>query len=365
MECEYGLKLLHITATHLNEKGGIPVVLDNLVSAQNGITGLTAKVLAVKKGVNQLANQFFYYIHELKEIEKFIIYYNPDVVVIHSVYYKEYYSISKILRKHKIKYLIEPHSAFCKAAQQKSYMKKYIANNTILRDFIKKAHGYIYLNNAEREKSVFDTINDIIVPNGIILDTKHIIAEQVAKDNSIFKLYFIGRFDLVAKGLYVLFDAIDILDKKRSNITIDFFGSGNSVEEQYIDNRISKLKNIKVHKMGALYGEEKVERLSKYHAMILTSKYEGFPMTVLEALSYGKPCIVTEGTNVVDLVSENKLGIATTDDPEDIANSILRFKEEYFKCPKSYEDRCREMIAEQYNWSNIAQQSYDALMKIL
>ena len=48
--------------------------------------------------------------------------------------------------------------------------------------------------------------------------------------------------------------------------------------------------------VGELYEEKKEEFLNGCRIMVLTSRYEGFPMTVLEALSHGNPCIVTPGT---------------------------------------------------------------------
>lgn len=53
------MKLLHITATHLNPAGGIPVVLKNLVEAQNQIKGFEARVLSLKAGTNNMHSSFF------------------------------------------------------------------------------------------------------------------------------------------------------------------------------------------------------------------------------------------------------------------------------------------------------------------
>ena len=43
------------------------------------------------------------------------------------------------------------------------------------------------------------------------------------------------------------------------------------------------------------------------HIYILTSRYEGMPLTVLEALSCGCPCLITSQTNMEDLISATSM----------------------------------------------------------
>ncbi|MCI9480695.1 MAG: glycosyltransferase family 4 protein [Lachnospiraceae bacterium] len=360
------MKILHITATHLNQEGGIPAVLKNLVKYQNEISGMCSRVLAIKKKTAHIDAMYFDYIAENNSIDKYISDYSPDIVIIHSVYFLKYYFIEKMLRKKNIPYFIEPHGSFGNAAQEKSQWKKRVVNNTILHSFIKRAGGYIFLNEEEKRDSVFKKNDDLIIPNGI---------EQVVKINREAKLsesekgelflYFIGRFDITHKGIDILFDALEIIDKKRENIHITFFGKGNMEEEEYLDNRIEKLHFIDIKKFGPIYGKEKEQFLCKYDAMILTSRYEGFPMTVLEALSYGVPCLVTKGTNVGAMIQNENLGYLLGDTPKEVAQGISNFKKEYMEQGQNYGVRIQHYMKENYLWSKIAKESYDMFCAFL
>lgn len=360
------MKLLHITATHLQEEGGIPAVLKNIVNEQNKIEHFQAKVLCIKKDVATINNGYFYYHSEREKIKEFIKEFSPNIVIIHSIYFLQYGFIASYLHKNNILYLVEPHGSFGKQAQNKGKLKKKIANYTVLKKFIKNAYGYIFLNEQEKKDSIYQTKKDLIIPNGITLSNNMPIKQRKMDGESdrLF-LYFLGRFDINHKGIDILFDAIDILDTMGEDICIDFYGSGSKDEKEYMKLRMSRIKNLEVHDMGPVYGQNKEIILSRYDAMILTSRYEGFPMTILEALSYGNPCIVTPGTNVTNLIRDNNIGEVTDNNPKNIAETIIKFKKELLKNQESYIKRCQNTIADNFLWNTIAQRSFNEIHKLL
>ena len=128
------MKVLHITATHLNKYGGIPVVLEKLVKHQNEIIGTKSLVLSVKNEVAQLKSNFFHFRSDYNEIEEFIKDYNPDVTVFHGLYFIEYVKVMKILSSHKYRYFIQPHSSFMKTAQEKGKIKNILLIIPYLKD---------------------------------------------------------------------------------------------------------------------------------------------------------------------------------------------------------------------------------------
>ena len=97
--------------------------------------------------------------------------------------------------------------------------------------------------------------------------------------------------------------------------------------------------------------------------MILVSRYEGFPMTVLEAWKYGNPCLVTDGTNVADEIVRNKLGWRTDLSSHSIANTIELALEEYQKYKDEFIKKSKKYVCSNYSWPCIALKSFQELEK--
>ena len=343
------MRLLHVTATHLNLAGGIPVVLRDLVSAQNEIDGFEARVLSIKADISAMNSQFFDFLGDAS-FDNYIEEYKPDVVIFHSHYYFEYLKLYRSLVKKNIPYFIEPHGSFGKAALQKSRLKKQVANNIVLRPFMKRAYGYVFLNEAEKNDAQFRTRRDLIIPNGI--NSNEMKSEIQPQDP--WSFYYIGRFDVIHKGLDHLFDALDILDKQKEKVSVRLYGTGTDEEVGYVNTRIKNLQFVSAINCGPIYGEEQVKALEQCGIMLLTSRYEGFPMTVLEAWKYGNPCLVTPGTNVADEIQDNDLGWVTVLDSNMIADSIKKAISEFSKNRESYIRNAKQHVAYEYNWNRIA-----------
>jgi glycosyltransferase involved in cell wall biosynthesis len=77
--------------------------------------------------------------------------------------------------------------------------------------------------------------------------------------------------------------------------------------------------NIKY--VGPVYGDEKRKLLKESHYYILPSKSEGFPTSVIEAMSYGMIPVISKGCNFPD-VFEKQLGYEVGEDVESIRTTL-------------------------------------------
>lgn len=359
------MNILHITAMcPLSQNSGIPAVLTQLVDAQNKIEGVGSKVLSLKDDVKTFNSPYFYYIGN-RNIHDFLKSEKVDVAIIHSFFHIEYVKMVDALIKERIPFFIEPHGSFGANAMKKSHIKKVIANATIFRSQIKKSKGYIFTNVAEMQDSIYRTKYDLVISNGVQPDIVNNSANK--SEETLVKpiFYFLGRYDIHHKGLDYLFDALDIIDQKNIDLCVRIYGTGTDEQVAYVNKRIAAYKIINVKNCGTIYGEDKKTALEQCNILLLTSRYEGSPMTVLDALTYGNPCLVTPGTNVADEMVANRIGWRTELDATCIAKTLLFARRDYVKNGEEYYSNCKQYVLENYSWDKLAAASIEAICKVL
>lgn len=340
------MKILHIA--NINSAiGGVSTVLSEQVFFEN-------KTLKIESDLYNIGSfKFFlnqnYYDHiNYNEFEKLIKKRNYDIIIFHSLYLFKYIKLSKILIKNKKEYYIKPHGGFSKKVQEFGFIKKKIANLIYFNSFIKKSLGIIYLNKSEKEHSYFLSRNkkNYFQENGI--KSKKI---KLKKNDKKIKIFYLGRFDLKYKGLDKMFESlIKIQNKlKKVNISIEIYGCGDKKSEKKIQNYMKKIEIKNIELKGKLIGEEKISFLKKANIMILLSKSEGMPMGILEAVSYGIPCIVTEETNMSDILIENVCGWKCN--YKNFSEVLLKSIKEYNQNKDKY-IKCCQVLSETYLWES-------------
>lgn len=360
------MKILHITAmSPLSPNSGIPAVLKQLTDAQNNIDGVESRVLSLVGDVDKIESTYFHFLGKEK-VGQYIKREKPDIAIIHSFFHIEFVKTVKALLQNQVPFCNEPHGSFGANAMKSSALKKIIANKTIFAEQLKKAKSYIFTNCAEKNNSIYHTPNDLIIPNGVLQETVNNSREKASDSYKNPTLYFLGRFDIDHKGIDYLFDSLDVLEKRKIPVNIKFFGIGDNKQEDYVRRRLGNLNVVNAQNCGTIYGEKKKMTLESCNILVLTSRYEGSPMTVLDGLSYGNPCIVTPGTNVADEIASNKIGWKTSLDATEIADTIVRAIEEYRQDGEIMFARCKKYVLDNYSWDKIAKQSvleYESLLQ--
>lgn len=346
------MKILHIAEIHARVNGITEVVFR--LSTEQLKLGNEVRVFTI---VNDADVQDTETLLKLKGPVHFyqnVNEWNPDIVIFHGLYKWCYIVYAVILLLLKIPYLIEAHGAMSYANQQKNVCKKKVANWLIYKKFIKLARAVIYLCEEERDNSIFRSLtSSVIIPNGV--DIPDEIKFRDVDENSYINVIYLGRFDIHHKGLDILSESIaqfhDALLKKRIRICFYGYGVGKAKLEEYL----APYKDV-AELCGPVYGEEKTKAYVNGNIFILTSRYEGLPVTILEALSFGLPCVVTPYTNVAALITNKHAGWITQLNPKDIARTLLQAVEDYRKQPEELQLSSRNAV-QSYTWKNIAKQS--------
>lgn len=353
------MRILHIV--HIDHLGnGIAVVVNELSKAQQKLNN---EVMVVNFRTNSWDIDGFIKCNNLQEFLKIITNFKPEIAIIHGVFYTEIKSISKALVKLNIPYVIEPHGAYSRENYRKNTYKKWLFKKIYLNNVVRFSNGWIFLNDSERNNFALSHKKPIyIIPNGC--SHHHTSIHKYLAKNKIQFLY-IGRIAIHHKGLDLLIDAITQLDNNLcKNIEFKFYGPGTTSDIEKFKIMIKPLSNIITYH-GPIFGKEKKEVIKNSDIFILTSRFEGFPMAILEAMSYGKPCLVSTGTNVTNIINKYNCGWCIPNlTVSHIANAIKLSIDEYTRNSDTYAKNAIT-ASEEYDWKKIAEFSIEKYTDII
>ncbi|MFZ4455596.1 MAG: glycosyltransferase [Bacteroidales bacterium] len=152
--------------------------------------------------------------------------------------------------------------------------------------------------------------------------------ESVEKDSKQTIYLFLARLHK-KKGIIHLVDAWANEMYSRPNSKLIIAGPDEGELE-----KIQSLIHHNIEYVGPVFGEDKTKLLERVHYYVLPSYSEGFPSSVIEAMSYGAIPIISEGCNFPQ-VFEEKLGYEVTTDHRSIQNIFTELKNLEFDKQKS------------------------------
>ena len=144
------------------------------------------------------------------------------------------------------------------------------------------------------------------------------------------KIIHIGRFDY-QKNHKMLVQVFGDIVKKYSEIKLILCGTGELEEE--IRQKVKEM-NISDNVIFCGLVDDVFKLLHEADIFILPSLYEGFPITIIEAMGTGIPIIATDVGGVRDIIQDGINGLLCKVEKEDIKNKL-----EY--CIRNYQLRVR------------------------
>lgn len=287
----------------------------------------------------------------------------PDIVVFHEIYHVEYLKIYPQLLKSRIPYIIVPHGGLTKEAQKKKWLKKKAGNLLLFGRFIKKAAGIQCLSQQELETTHWKN-HKFIGTNGMSIP-QSLPAEKSFNHGNL-RFTYIGRLDAYHKGIDLLLDAVllNAQHMRSSNSKLDIYGPDYkgryaNVERMIQERGIGDI--VTLH--NKVSGADKERVLLETDIFVQTSRFEGMPLGILEALSYGLPCLITSGTNLKEFVEDYDAGWCTPTNAESIASGMILAMREQEKYPQKSKNAVR-LVAENFSWDTVASAALAEYRKI-
>ena len=286
---------------------------------------------------------------------------NPNLVIFEGFYRMPFVIFARELCRKDIPYIVVPRCSLTENAQRTKPFKKWFANKIYFERFTQKALCIQYLSEDERNTSSTKwNRRSIIVPNGIDLP-------QVYKENFSFegiKAIFVGRLNAFHKGLDILLEACYRVKQELETAKFHLTIYGEKCRDyktlnQYV--QINQLESI-VSFGGLISGEEKRKCILSADLHIMTSRFEGLPMAMIETLAYGIPALVTPGTNMQNEIVANNAGWGCDCDVNSVRDALLTIIKE--KNSLELKGRNARILAKKYSWTDIAKSFHEKICAI-
>lgn len=186
--------------------------------------------------------------------------------------------------------------------------------NNIRTNILKRYTRFIVLTEYDKEK--WNLPNIQVIPNFTSIDISQ--QSNLTSQNAT----FVGRFSY-EKDVPILIKAWSIVSQEEPDWHLHLYGDGK--EKKHIQELIHELK---LEKYIEIKGKKKniEEAYLNSSLLIVPSKFEGFVLVVLEALTLGVPCISFDIPGCNNLIIDQKNGFLVKErTPSELANTILKY----------------------------------------
>ena len=197
------------------------------------------------------------------------------------------------------------------------------------------------------------------IPNGVnppeIKDCNEINQKYNLKKDGY--ILFLGRI-VPEKGLKYLIEAFK---KVKTNKILVIAGGASDTDEF-----LKKLKELgkddkRIIFTGFVQGEILEELYSNAYIYVLPSDLEGMPLSLLEAMSYGNCCLVSDIDECAEVVEDNGVlfNKSNVNSLKDKLQMLVDSKETVYK----YKNESRKFILDKYDWEKIVRETLNLYSK--
>lgn len=160
---------------------------------------------------------------------------------------------------------------------------------------------------------------------------------------------FLGRL-VPEKGLRYLIEAFKQVKTDKKLV----IAGGSSDTDEFANELKEMAKDDgRILFTGFVQGKELDELYSNAYVYTLPSDLEGMPLSLLEAMSYGNCCLVTDIDECASVV-EDKAFIFKKSDVADLQSKLQKACDDKEQVQK-YKDEAADYICQKYNWDDVVE----------
>ncbi len=327
------------------------------LSRELRLLGIDTKVYSIFPdcGVDEVCGEPIFSIDDFyKDSIKF------DLCVFEGAYKTNMWRLALHCKLKKIKYIISPRSNLMKLSFKKSPIQK-ILSLIVVVPYFRNSRGIHFLSKDEYINSYSFGVRHYLASNGIDSDNTNKPENEFKQKYNKNNVVFIGRYDIYHKGLDILINFVSknktILRNNKFTFELygpNFRGGKENIQRDISRNGIRDLITVN----DAVFGVAKLKILYKSKYFIHTSRYEGQPQAVLEAINAGCIPIVSSGCNLSEVLS--LLGYGVEFSPDMSGDEFL------ISCDESLPSNSKlEEFRSRYSWKSSTRQFYRVINEVL
>ena len=239
---------------------------------------------------------------------------NYDIIHVHLFPADIFVAISSLFLPKRIKFIFSEHNDYNRRRSIKFFK--------VIDSFTYSRYDKIVCVSKQVEKALImwcpkTSCKVIVIKNAIPVSDK-----SNFEGEKLYDIIFVGRLEK-QKGVNILLKAIQILEEKyHRSLRVAIVGDGslmNDLKElalQYDINEYTYFLGVR---------KDVLELMRKAFIFVLPSRWEGFGLVLLEAMSVGVPIIATKVGGIPEVIEDGKDGILVEpENPEELSNAILR-----------------------------------------
>lgn len=278
---------------------------------------------------------------------------NYNVVHIHAEGPAAMCWLPKLRRK---KVVVTIHGLDWARAKWGSFATKYIKWGE--RQAVKHADQIIVLSRSVQEYFRTEYGREtVFIPNGVCRPERipaKLIKERWGLEKDGYVL-FLGRI-VPEKGAQYLVEAW-----KGLHTDVKLVIAGGSSDTQAFMDELRKMAGDEVIFTGFQQGRMLWELYSNAYIYVLPSDLEGMPLSLLEAMSYGNCCLVSDISECVEVV-EDKAAVFRRGNVEELRRALTGLLEDP-EMVRKYKAAAAEFICNKYSWDDVVEKTLELYRK--
>jgi glycosyltransferase involved in cell wall biosynthesis len=270
-----------------------------------------------------------------------------------------------LARRLRVPYVLSPHGGYAPASLRRSGARKALYGRLVERRLVGRAALRVALTEVEaRDLVAFGAGGPIVViPNGVTPPARAgdpaALRQELGLDPHHRLLLFVGRLDVIHKGLDILVRGVSAAPGWHlALVGSDFRGGAEQLR------RLSRMLGAETRLILAepRHGRALQEAFAAADCFALMSRWEGLPVSLLEALSSGLPAIVSPAVD--ELVGVAEAGAGWTVRPAELG-ALLRDLRHLDTEERARRSSAARKLAARYDWAAVALRYETAYAEVL